>query len=55
MKEIAKRNNSLFGAMNMYYTLRNKYNFHVVTIEFVGLCALMIFNHLTGDPLGIVM
>lgn len=27
IKEIAKSNNSLFGAMNMYYTLRNTYNF----------------------------
>ncbi|WP_110291540.1 IS3 family transposase [Lachnotalea glycerini] len=27
MKEISALNNSLFGAMNMYYTLRNKYHF----------------------------
>jgi transposase InsO family protein len=27
IKEISALNNSLFGAMNMYYTLRNKYHF----------------------------
>jgi putative transposase len=27
IKEISTSNNSLFGAMNMYYTLRNKYHF----------------------------
>lgn len=27
IKEISASNNSLFGAMNMYYTLRNKYHF----------------------------
>lgn len=27
IKEISSLNNSLFGAMNMYYTLRNKYHF----------------------------
>ena len=27
IKEIAKSNNSLFGTMKMYYTLRNKYHF----------------------------
>ena len=27
IREIASSNNSLFGAMNMYYTLRNKYGF----------------------------
>lgn len=27
IKEISTTNNSLFGAMNMYYTLRNKFNF----------------------------
>lgn len=27
IKEIATANNSLFGTMNMYYALRNKYNF----------------------------
>lgn len=27
IKEIAKSNNSLFGTMNMYYTLRDTYNF----------------------------
>ncbi len=28
IKEISATNNSLFGAMTMYYTLRNKYNFN---------------------------
>lgn len=27
INEVAASNNSLFGAMNMYYTLRNKYHF----------------------------
>lgn len=49
IKEISTLNNSLFGVMNMYYTLRNKYHFLVDITGFIVLCVSMISNL----PLGV--